>query len=167
MSYDIEKDWTTKAGLRAVVIMTDLGHRCGYVGIPKEHPLYGVSYNEQTPVLQPLNDETVIGKRGSISVLMAAVHGMENTNSPGMVFDVHGSLTFSGTGKGEYPVKSDLWWFGYDCGHAGDAPAPGSRMAQFRSGMDEVHRTLEYCIGECESLALQLAGVKADVGEAS
>jgi hypothetical protein len=164
MSYEVEKDWTTQAGLRAVVIMVDMGHRCGYVGITKEHPLHGVSYNERTPVLQPLSGETEIGKRGVMTAFIAAGRGLENTNSPEMVFDVHGSLTFSGTGKGEYPVKSDLWWFGYDCGHAGDAPAPGSRMAEYRSGWNEVHRTLEYCISECESLAKQLAGVKHDVG---
>jgi hypothetical protein len=70
-------------------------------------------------------------------------------------------LTFSGNGRGKYPVESELWWFGYDCGHAGDAPAPGSKMAEYRSGWDEVHRTLEYCVGECESLAKQLVEVTA------
>lgn len=166
MSYDIEKDWTTQAGLRAVVIMTDMGHRCGYVGLPKEHPLCGVSYSETSTHLR-LNRERSTEKMSSIQILCASGKDLDTLNSPEYVFEVHGGLTYSGSGKGTYPVESNLWWFGYDCGHAGDAPAPGSRMAEFRFGMDEVHRTLEYCIDECESLALQLAGVKADVGEAS
>jgi hypothetical protein len=129
MSYEIEKDWTTDAGLRAVVIMGHLGHRCGYVGIPTEHSLYGVGHGDKTPHLK--------------------------LDSPEYVFEVHGGLTYSGNGREKYPVESELWWFGYDCGHAGDAPAPGPRMfAYYHEG--DVHRTLEYCISECESLARQI-----------
>lgn len=42
----IEKDWTTEAGLRAVVLATSMGHRCGYVGVPDGHQYFGKSYNE-------------------------------------------------------------------------------------------------------------------------
>ncbi len=42
----IEKDWTTKAGLRAVVLATSMGHRCGYVGVPLAHPHYGRHYDD-------------------------------------------------------------------------------------------------------------------------
>lgn len=44
--YTIESDWTTKAGLRAVVLRAEVGHRCGYVGITTEHNLYGVNHSE-------------------------------------------------------------------------------------------------------------------------
>jgi len=40
--YEVEKQWTTIAGLNAIVIMTNMGHRCGYVGVNKEGKLYGV-----------------------------------------------------------------------------------------------------------------------------
>lgn len=43
---NVEKDWITASGLRAVVIMTMMGHRCGYVGVDKSHALYGVSYDK-------------------------------------------------------------------------------------------------------------------------
>jgi hypothetical protein len=36
-----EKEWTTRAGLKAVVIALDMGHRCGYVCVTKDHPWYG------------------------------------------------------------------------------------------------------------------------------
>lgn len=157
MTFNVEKDWTTRAGFRAVVIMTDMGHRCGYVGVPETHPLYGVPYNEHCDALTFPAGET-LGKRGVISLLCA---GGEKA-SPEIVFDVHGGITYSG-GRGAYPVESGLWWFGYDCGHAGDAPSPeavADRVARmgsvFYPSPDEVHRTLDYCVGECESLAEQL-----------
>lgn len=47
MSYVVEQDWTTKAGLRAACLLVhDGSHRRGYVGVPKEHPLYGKDYSE-------------------------------------------------------------------------------------------------------------------------
>jgi len=153
MSYEIEKDWTTEAGLRAVVLMGDMGHRCGYVGVPKGNPLYGVGYSEQTAALT-MDMSRSAEKMSPIQVFSAAVRNESELNSPEYVFEVHGGLTFSGTG-GAYPVESDLHWFGYDCGHYDDAPAPGARipMPIFNKG---VHRTLDYCVDECESLAKQI-----------
>ena len=46
MSFVIEKDWTTEAGLRAVVLATTMGHRCGYVGVPLAHPHHGRDYGD-------------------------------------------------------------------------------------------------------------------------
>jgi hypothetical protein len=162
MSFTVEKDWTTEAGLRAVVIMGDLGHRCGYVGLPAGHPLNGVEYGEKSPHLK-LDPERSTEKMSPIQILCGAGKSMDDLNSPEYVFEVHGGLTFSGNGRGKYPVESDLWWFGYDCGHAGDAPAPDSKLASYRmAGFEgDVHRTLEYCTAECESLAKQLSEVTA------
>jgi hypothetical protein len=160
----IEKDWTTEAGLRAVVLMTDLGHRCGYVGIGTDHPLFAVHYSEQHPSLK-LNPERSTEKMSPMQLLLGACKGVENLNTPEYVFEVHGGITYSAYGDGQYPVESNLWWFGYDCGHAGDLPAPDSELGRIyaKSDMerDGVHRTLEYCVAECESLALQLTKVVA------
>ena len=46
MNYVVEKDWTTEAGLRAVVIAMPMGHRCGYVAVPKDNPFYGFGYDD-------------------------------------------------------------------------------------------------------------------------
>ena len=139
MSFEVEKDWVTRAGLRAVVIMNDSsGSRCGYVGIEKSHPLFGVSYHEETRVLKT---------------------NLHDLDSPASFFEVHGGLTYSGSG-GEYPVPSELHWFGYDCEHAGDIPKPGSAMWRLYRDYEGVHRTLDYCIDECESLAQQLVKVR-------
>lgn len=43
----IEKSWITKHNLPAFVIWNEeMGFRCGYVGVPKDHPLYGTDYND-------------------------------------------------------------------------------------------------------------------------
>ena len=43
MSYIVESDFICE-GLRCVVVFGDLGHRCGYVGVPKGNPLHGKDY---------------------------------------------------------------------------------------------------------------------------
>ena len=164
MSYQVEKDWTTQAGFRAVVTMGSMGHRCGYVGVSKDHPLYGAGYDDPCAALTaPPEDEPVGGR--SILTLVCATP--ERMTSPAMVFDVHGSLTYAGDGDGEYPVESDLWWLGYDCGHAGDGKSPEylaemctrypDSPIMWQNDFDDEFRSLEYCVNECESLARQIA----------
>lgn len=163
MSIQIEKDWTTPAGLRAIVVATDMGHRCGYVGVPPGHPLHGVEYNQPSRWLKAMTDDDEIGKRGVLAVLTALVNSDDGRmQSPEMVFDVHGSLTFSG--EALRMVDSDLWWFGYDCAHAWDAKDPALMSDAYRKieaeygfrDRDSIVRTLDYCTGECESLARQI-----------
>lgn len=148
MSYETERDWTTAAGFRAVVLMVSNGsHRCGYVAVPSGHPLHGISYSEPCAALEPISGDTPIGKRGLIPLLCAANGDEGRMRSPENVFDVHGSLTFSGDGKKGYPAAGeDEWWFGFDCAHCDDKTAYS----------DGVERTLEYVAAECESLAAQI-----------
>lgn len=164
MSKKIVKDWATESGLRAVVIMTSMGHHCGYVAVPLGNPLHGVAYGEPTHVLQAPADDEPVGKRGAIA-LMCAAFDPSRMQSPDIVFNVHGGLTYSG-GSPEYPVPHDgLWWFGYDCGHHGDGMSDEALEERrqryptqpFMWERDGEFRDLDYCIAECESLASQIA----------
>ena len=167
MSYIVERDWD-HGNLRCVAIMTDMGHRCGYVGVPHTHPLSGVAYNQESDALKVLADAAAnkpVGKRGAITVFCMALAG-EVSPKPEQVFDVHGSLTFS-DGDGQYPIKAaNLWWFGFDCSHCDDAPDTAYANAEFKNQTRprfKKHgtiRTLEYVASECESLARQLQAVK-------
>lgn len=150
MSYEIERDWTTKAGLRAVCLLATGRHRCGYVEVPPGHPLHGVGYSEETSVLV-VDPNMPIGKRGPILALTAGVGAADGKlrRSPDVAFDCHGGLTYAGGGKG-YPVESDGWWFGFDCAHAGDGFLDDSFFS------DGPVRTEEYVVDECESLAAQI-----------
>lgn len=124
--------------LKCVVVMRDMGHRCGYVGVNKDHPLYGAFYDDET-----------------ISNL-----------------DVHGGITYSSDGSGQYPIESDLWWFGFDCAHYMDLNDHGAALKYFphlreqilfRKQIDERYkidgafvRTIKYIKEQCKILAEQL-----------
>jgi hypothetical protein len=150
MSYTTEKDWVTKAGLRAVCLFVKGSYRCGYVGISKGHPLYGVEYHEHSDALREAMERIgndPIGKRGVVPLFCHK----SGECTPDVVFDVHGGITYSGGGDG-YPVDGDEWWFGFDCAHAGDATG-------YFSFPGDILRTQEYVESECESLAEQLAAI--------
>lgn len=126
-NYTIEKDWMYK-GLRCVVLANhEVGHRCGYVGVGKEHICYGRDYDE------------VLG------------------------IDIHGGLTYSKAAQ-DYPVKSDLYFFGYDCGHCGDQIDPDIFTGDWKPirYSDSSVKTFEFCIKECETLADQLINYTED-----
>lgn len=159
----VEKVWKTEAGLKAAVIFTRQKFRCGYVGVPKEHPLFELHYDSNSPYLAELTGDEEIGSRGLLSVIC----GQQRMQSPVMVFDVHGSLTFSDFWKPEGEESKELkelddglWYFGFDCAHAGDGQAP-----DLDEHGDIVHskwqwtnpvRSLEYVTQQCESLAAQI-----------
>ena len=75
--------------------------------------------------------------------------------------EVHGGLTFDGPLElPGLPVLTDLWWFGFDCAHYGDAPDitlnPDADQFQCFPGKGHVW-TLEEVTRECESLSKQLS----------
>lgn len=117
--YKVESDFSYK-DYRCVVIFGDMGFRCGYVGIPEDHPLYGKEYGSGMGISYSELENEPTGKRGIIPVLCAA-YKEDDDVSMDIYFDVHGSLTYSGGGKeSTYPVESELWWLGFDCGHYND-----------------------------------------------
>lgn len=121
MKANVKKDWVTVAGYRALVVLAcDGSHHCGYVGIPKSHPLCGVGY----------------------------------CHAPN--FRVHGGLTFADNRDDD----KKLWWFGFDCAHAGDI----MRMEGFKDiAMPGVtFKDVDYVVAECEQLAQQLKTVQSE-----
>jgi hypothetical protein len=155
MEHEIEKCWKTKAGFQAVCLMVNLGHgyhhRCGYVGIPKDHPLYGVNYGQYTEVLKEAYEKVLQGPIGKRGIMPIFCHE-RGVCTPDIVFDVHGGLTYSSK-LDDYPSdwnknhpEEKLWWYGFDCAHCDDKEDGG--------------RSLEYVEAECESLAEQLAAIK-------
>lgn len=132
----VEADWLTTSGLRAIVVMQELGHRCGYVVISKDHPLYGISNIS--------HDE--------ISSL-----------------DVHGGVTCVNYAIGIGPKIDDIWYIGFDCAHCFDSPSPEyiakmiariPSLCRYYEMPGAAHKSLEFCINECENLAKQLKEIK-------
>ncbi len=160
MAVEIEKDWTTESGLRAVALINiwtegnkpRKANRNGYVRVPVGHALHGVAYNAPCKTLDPameLVKEGPIGNRGVIPIFC---YSPDETAKAEMVFDVHGSLTYSGDGKFFDPEDKDGHWFGFDCAHAGDAQI--EPLPYF--GNEGIVRSLDYVVDECESLARQI-----------
>jgi hypothetical protein len=145
-NYAVEKEWVTKAGLRASAVRTQLGHLCGYVGVGKKSPLYGKNYSEDLACLSKMYKKAMkgpAGKRGAITILCAA----SGNKAMDITFNVHGSVTYSRAGKNGFPSEEykNLWWIGFDCGHCDDNP---------------IKCNLDYVTAECESLAEQIQQVK-------
>lgn len=129
MNYKIEKDWTTEAGLRAVIIATPMGHRCGYVGVSKDSPLYGLGYDD----------------------VYASVHGGLTYASRNNKYPVESDLYWFGFDCAHYDDKKD--WSIMDESHKEiyrtliDLAFEGSTI-----------KDTAFCVAECESLARQLQG---------
>jgi hypothetical protein len=127
-----------------VIGHTDLGHRCGYVGVlPEIHKNWSDDFEPDPEGGYPNNpyEDSIFG-HGGITFYSAAVS--DNWYTP-----------FDGT------------VIGFDCAHAGDARDPEllkrSKYGQeylsrysYRTCAGDAIRTKEYCIGECERMIDQL-----------
>ena len=179
MAYNVEFDFISEEGLRCVgIAITDMGHRCGYVGVPRGHVLYGVEYNETLPdaisfVTDEIMENAEIGARGAIPVFFAAFSNRMNRLD--VVIDVHGSLTYSGRSE-QYPIPdTNLWWFGFDCAHAGDGKdfsimderTKEAYASGFRYYPEGPVRSKEYVMQHCKLLARQLWYINSMVGQSA
>lgn len=130
-----------ETGLDCLAVRNGFGVWCGYVGVPPGHLLHGVSDGDLPPDLD--------------------VHGGLNYAAPcqeGRPED-RGICHVPAPGRAK-----DVWWFGFDCGRAGDLmprvetarrelgrPTPGEIKRKL------AYRALGYVRRECASLARQLA----------
>lgn len=169
MGHTIEFDFISKEGLRCVGLALTRGHRCGYVAVPEGHVLYGVQYEDTLPeavafVTEEIMRGAEMSHRGIYPVLLAAMSG--NVNRLDVVIDVHGSLTYSESGEGDYPAPSTekVWWFGFDCEHSGDCKdfsiMDDRTREMYESGpfrfSEGTIRSTEYVKQHCRLLARQL-----------
>ena len=72
--------------------------------------------------------------------------------------DVHGGLTFADpidTAKNHPEFATELWWLGFDCGHAWDL-MPGLVKYQLSVSTDDKYRDVDFVRAETTSLAQQL-----------
>lgn len=126
------------------------GSLCGYVGVPKGHPAYGIGYD---PYVGDCVDENVEWWRRYIT------HRIEYKIKD---IAVHGGLTFAGS-----HTDSDLHWFGFDCAHAFDfVPRFNDILHSIRAGLNvngsEIYRGIDYVTEQVTSLAQQLAAIKEE-----
>jgi len=129
------------AGLQCIIRPGGFEGFCGYVAVPEGHPLHGVDYGAECAALAEAHKLALqgpVGKRGVMTLFRGDVA------CPETVFNVHGSLTFSGAFRREPELDPSLWWFGFDTAHANDGPSV---------------QNVEYVTEECKSLADQIAAL--------
>jgi hypothetical protein len=140
--------------LPCLIVRNRMGALCGYVGVPAGHPWHGKDYDD-------------IGRYDP----------KPEDYDPDWYPDVHGGLTFaSGCSHGD-PAKTichvpgdgepdDMWWLGFDCGHAGDLTnmAEDPAWRERWPHPDDVYRDVEYVRGEVGRLAKMAAQAAAPAG---
>lgn len=109
-------------GYPCIILRQIGGNLNGYVGIPKEHHLYGKTYNDKI-----YTNKEPIYRNNPIEMLIEAIDDKkeENEYRIGSIMNVHGGVTYS---DNHFPVKGiddkyknqKLWWFGFDTAHSGD-----------------------------------------------
>lgn len=152
---DIEKDFEylienefEYLGYKCIVLLRSTGFRYGYVGIPKEHPLYGKKCYDYCTV----DEEHIM-----ITSYIKAHNYRISYSSDSKKFDY---------------LSTDLWWFGFRCDHLGDRQDIESVEKKFKNGGTELCRyvlsysrpsmpggmfcTEKYVTNECKWLAEQL-----------
>jgi hypothetical protein len=150
-----EKDWEYK-GFKCALRRNHCGSWCGYVGISKEHPLYGLGYDDVSDVLVAMLEamkNKPVPKEPSFSLLISILGG-EIHPTPANVIQVHGGITYAGDGKDLFN-NPDIWFFGFDCSHAGDYAPNMPVLSAIVSG--NIYRDIDYATAEAEKMADQLA----------
>lgn len=123
----IEKQWVTASGLRAKVVATPMGHRCGYVAVPKG--ILSEDYNDI-----------------NVNVHGGLTYGAEEDDIS-WVFWYGFDCDHSCDAK-DFSIMSDTYKKIYK-----NYAEQFGLLYEYQPKV----RTLEYCMKECEALATQLA----------
>lgn len=123
------------AGYACLMLRNDrMGHWCGYVGVPLEHPYYGVDHKDIEPDL--------------------GVHG-------GLTYSGYdfGPICHIAPGQPDDAlVTLLLWWLGFDCAHAWDLnPWMYRRPWAEKFYPGATYRDFAYVQAQTNSLASQLS----------
>lgn len=136
--WDDEPDkiqWQDEAtGYPCLIKRNNIGALCGYVGVSEGHPLYRKDYNDVDGVYA----------HGGLTYADACQEDPSH----------HGICHIPEPGEPDH-----VWWFGFDCAHAGDY-MPGYPAALREIGLKyhshDTYRNLAYVQEECRQLAQQL-----------
>lgn len=136
------------AGLPCMVVATSMGHRCGYVGVPKEHVFFNVDYNECINKSHNHDDDCHPYCGDTAETRLTA----------------HGGITFTGF----WDRDKKFWYIGFDCGHHGDGQDKSIMdpiLAKVAGSINKEGpvRSRDYVMKECISLAEQLASMLTGV----
>ncbi len=153
------------AELPCLVVRTDMGHLCGYVGVPKGHPAYPPKTRDANETmrkgLRDFRDES----KWAIEPRPDAKERIIDVSYEDLDVDVHGGLTFGDMGDDYMGRRKGFKWLGFDCAHGFDfIPATNADVARINAKFPlsrnmEKYRNWEYVKREVIHLAEQLAAM--------
>lgn len=140
---------------------TDRGFLSGYVGVPRDHPLWGWESNAVPPELD-------IEVHGGLSYSRLCQHGPSPTRR--LTAEARRICHVPRQPVGYEPIDhaSDhrvddphSWWFGFSCDHVFDVvPADAHRQARFlQAEVGAAYRNDAYVVRETVALAVQLRAI--------
>ncbi len=149
--WDTEPDkaqwYDEETGAACLIVRNDSGALCGYAGVEKDHPMFGIGYDDSP-------------------AYSLDVHG-------GPTF-ANSCLEVDGEpGKGVCHVPDSgrtdqVWWFGFDCAHYQDlSPAYAHRFQHSLFPASErlgIYRDFDYVKREVANLAKQLHAIGQQKG---
>ena len=163
------------AGLPCLLLRGPSGAWCGYAAVAPGHALHGVDYSDGCEALAEALEKRKnepIGENPSMAIMLACLSSSDPKPSPDICLTVHGGLMYSNSCGGSiYHVPQpgepvDVWWFGFDCVHAGDLTPQSRKFARehhyeypWQEDPTDVYRDVGYVRAETERLAEQLAAV--------
>lgn len=122
-------------GMACMINRGPIGALCGYVGVEPDHPLHGVGTDDER--LWP------IFSHHDINYAAACQEGGEICHVPA---------------EGR---SHDVWWFGFDCGHAMDMIPQFANDPVLKSLANGVYRDVGYVTAVVTRMAADLAAVTA------
>lgn len=136
--HEPDKAWweDEETGFPCLIIRSNAGTWCGYVGVEQKHPYHGKDYDDHFYILGHLD-----------------CHG-------GVTFT--GKNNHRIFRKGKKKEDQNTWWIGFDCNHAGDL-MPIRFIFNVWGDLygDDAYRNIDYVKNECRKLAQQLKQVES------
>lgn len=138
---------------------------CGYVGVGQDHPWYGLPYNSIIKPTKDMLEKRHINDFGPMDFFLQMISDRDPAEGIeiALALRVHGGVTWS---DDHVPKKEPdgYWYFGFDCGHAGDYNPLLEEMYRWIEERSISTRGLwrdqQYVVSECQQLAAQLVKIK-------
>lgn len=128
---------------------------CGYVGIPRGHPFFGLSFSDRVPV----NRGTILVKDQSpMALFIEAFHKEDGHVALDILLDCPGGVTW---GANHVPLGGGLpgyWYLGFDCSHYNDLSPKDmvQGLIEDMSWRSGTYRDYDFTLAACRKLAEQL-----------
>lgn len=155
-----ELDYYVEGDFPCSIWRNKMGVLCGYIGVPRGHPWYGEEYSEINAHVHggiTYTEHELYGHPNTVTRLQDRVeHASDGVMRDFYQRHLDRELDHQGDSR-EFPHVTglDIWWLGFDCGHAYDYIPALSMIPNITT--KECFRDEEYVRKEITSLVSQAA----------